>query len=175
MPDTGFMSPDNVVAQANVSFDTEWITFNSGLIVFANQGNGTQTVDGFENSGTLPIGATVVGAEVVLYETYGISNPNFDVQLSINGGSSFSSAIRVNVGSVDADHTYGSPTQLWGLDWSNFSDLSLIQLKGTTVVGNNTVISDHPQLKIYYDAPVGPLKIESGAKIQIVSGKFLID
>ena len=180
MPDTGFISPDNVVGQNGTFFGTEWITPTSGFIVFLAGASNFQTVDGFENDGSLPSGAIIVGAEVQLLDTS--SSPDgqtIDIQLSIDGGSNFSSAItsgNVGVsGDADNDHlvpTSGGATQLWGLDWSGFSDLSQIQLKGLNATAN--LASQHVQLKLYYEVNMGSVKLD-GAKIQIVSGKFLID
>ena len=97
MPDTGFMSPDNVVANANTFFNTAWLVEASGIIVFLAT-TGTQTVDGFENDGTLPAGATITGAEVLLTNTYVTSGTGtFDIQISINGGSSFSDLSQLQV------------------------------------------------------------------------------
>ena len=185
MPDTGFMSPDNVVGQSDVFFGSEWITPSTGVIVFFAGASNFQTVDGFENDGTLPAGATVVGAEVQLLASYSSPDGNtIDIQLSIDGGSNFSSAITSgNLGTSSggsgqgADHlipTSGGATQLWGLDWSGFSDLSQIQLKGLNATAN--VVSQHVQLKLYYELETGMGSVKlDGAKIQIVSGKFLID
>ena len=188
MPDTGFMSPDNIVGQNGTFFGDQWITPSTGVIVFFAGASNFQTVDGFENDGTLPAGATVVGAEVALLASY--SSPDgqtFDIQLSIDGGSNFSSSITSGnlgtssasggTGGSGADHlvpTSGGATQLWGLDWSGFSDLSQIQLKGLN--GTANIVSQHVQLKLYYevDTGMGSVKLD-GTKIQIVSGKFLID
>jgi len=180
MPDTGFMSPDNVVSTTSTFFSDLWITEGGGIIVFFAT-NGTQTVDGFENDGTLPGGSTITGAEVELQNTYVSSGTGtFDIQLSINGGSSFSSSITsgtINT-TTSADYTIGNSSQLWGLDWSGFSDLSQLQLKGLN--GSTNIFADHVRLKLYYGAAssvesVGSFKLETGAKLQIVSGKFLIN
>ena len=178
MPDTGFMSPDNVVSTSGTFFNNFWITEGGGIIVFFAS-SGTQTVDGFENDGTLPAGATITGAEVELQNTYVSSGTGtIDIQLSINGGSSFSSSITSPTLTTDslADYIVGSSTQLWGLDWSSFSDLSQLQLKGLN--GSTNIFSDHVRLKLHYEDStirVGPFKLESGAKLQVSSGKFLIN
>ena len=179
MPDTGFMSPDNVVAQNGVFFQDKWINEGGGIIVFFAGSSNFQTVDGFENDGTLPAGATIVGAEVKLLETY--SSPDgqtFDIQLSIDGGSNFSSAITSgNLGTssggsgAGADHlvpTSGGATQLWGLDWSGFSDLSQIQLKGSN--GTQNIVSDHVQLKLYYTEAASPDSIKLNGGIFTIRG-----
>ena len=179
MPDTGFMSPDNIVAQSGTFFGSEWITPSSGFIVFLAGASNFQTVDGFENDGSLPSGATIVGAEVQLLDTS--SSPDgqtIDIQLSIDGGSNFSASItsgNVGVsGDADNDHlvpTSGGATQLWGLDWSGFSDLSQIQLKGLNATAN--MASQHVQLKLYYEVGTGPVRVAGTLKIS--SGKFTID
>ena len=177
MPDTGFMSPDNVVANANTFFNTLWITEGGGIIVFAAT-TGTQTVDGFENDGTLPAGATITGAEVLLTDVYVTSGTGtFDIQISIDGGSSFSSSI--TSGTIDTsggtdDYTVGGSTQLWGLNWSGFSDLSQLQVKGLN--GSVNIFSDHVRLKLYYTEAAShtpTLNIKSGY-ITLKGGKLTI-
>jgi len=175
MPDTGFMSPDNVVANANTFFNTAWLVEASGIIVFLAT-TGTQTVDGFENDGTLPAGATITGAEVLLTNTYVTSGTGtFDIQISINGGSSFSTSITsgtINTTQTN-DFTLGGSSNLWGLNWSSFSDLSQLQVKGLN--GVNNIYSQHVQIKLYYTENVHTptLNIKSG-EIIIKGGKLTI-
>ena len=175
MPDTGFMSPDNVVANANTFFNTAWLTEASGIIVFLAT-TGTQTVDGFENDGTLPAGATITGAEVLLTNTYVTSGTGtFDIQISINGGSSFSTSITsgtINTTQTN-DFTLGGSSNLWGLNWSSFSDLSQLQVKGLN--GVNNIYSQHVQIKLYYTENVHTptLNIKSGY-ITLKGGKLTI-
>ena len=175
MPDTGFMSPDNVVANANTFFNTAWLVEASGIIVFLAT-TGTQTVDGFENDGTLPAGATITGAEVLLTNTYVTSGTGtFDIQISINGGSSFSTSITsgtINTTQTN-DFTLGGSSNLWGLNWSSFSDLSQLQVKGLN--GVNNIYSQHVQIKLYYTETVHTptLNIKSGEVI-IKGGKLTI-
>ena len=177
MPDTGFMSPDNVVAQNGVFFQDKWINEGGGIIVFFAT-SGTQIVDGFENDGSLPGGATVTGAEVELQGTYVSSGTGtFDIQISIDGGSSFSSSI--TSGTIDTsggtdDYTVGGSTQLWGLNWSGFSDLSQLQVKGLN--GSVNIFSDHVRLKLYYTEAAShtpTLNIKSGY-ITLKGGKLTI-
>tara|TARA_E500000305_G_C3938626_1_gene196387 strand:- start:123 stop:656 length:534 start_codon:yes stop_codon:yes gene_type:complete len=169
MPDTGLMSPDNVAAGANVAFSGLWITEGGGIIVFFAS-SGTQTVDGFENDGTLPAGATVVGAEVLLLNTYISSGTGtFDIQLSIDGGSNFSSSITsgtINTTQTN-DFTLGGSSNLWGLDWSSFSDLSNLQVKGLN--GSTNIFSDHVQIKLHYTAAA-----QSPSGIKLKGGTFTL-
>ena len=173
MPDTGFMSPDNVVSNSGTFFSDLWITEGGGIMVFGAT-SGTQTVDGFENDGTLPGGVTILGAEVLLTDTYLTSGTaTIDIQLSINGGSGFSSSITSGtIGtSTTADYTIGGSSNLWGLDWSGFSDLSQLHLKGLNATGN--IFSDHVQLKLYYESVTPTVLIKSGT-ITLKSGTLTI-
>ena len=164
MPDTGFMSPDNIVGQSGTFFGSEWITPSTGVIVFFAGASNFQTVDGFENDGTLPGGATVVGAEGQLLATY---------SSSITSGNLGTSSASGGTGGAGADHlvpTSGGATQLWGLDWSSFSDLSQLQVKGSN--GTANIVSQHVQLKLYYEVGTGPVRVAGTLKIS--SGKFTI-
>ena len=175
MPDTGFMSPDNVVANANTFFNTAWLVEASGIIVFLAT-TGTQTVDGFENDGTLPAGATITGAEVLLTNTYVTSGTGtFDIQISINGGSSFSTSITsgtINTTQTN-DFTLGGSSNLWGLNWSSFSDLSQLQVKGLNPTTN--IYAEHVQLKLHYTPGSAPTRLTlSGGSITLNGGSLTI-
>ena len=175
MPDTGFMSPDNVVSTTSTFFNNFWINEGGGVIVFFAT-NGTQTVDGFENDGSLPGGATITGAEVKLKDTYVSSGTGtFDIQISIDGGSSFSSSITSGtIGTSSSNFIIGGSSNLWGLNWSSFSDLSQLQVKGLN--GTLNIISDHVYIKLHYTEAAShtpTLNIKSGY-ITLKGGKLTI-
>ena len=179
MPDTGFMSPDNVVSTTSTFFNNFWINEGGGVIIFFAT-NGTQTVDGFENDGaSLPGGATITGAEVKLKDTYVSSGTGtFDIQISIDGGSSFSSSITSGTIGTDSgiSYTLGGSSNLWGLDWSSFSDLSQLQVKGLN--GSLNIISDHVYIKLHYaggtvSETLARLSIK-GSTLSLKGGTFTI-
>ena len=174
MPDTGFISPDNVVSTSGTFFTNFWINEGGGIIVFVAS-SGVQVVDGFENDGSLPGGATITGAEVKLKDTYVSSGTGtFDIQISIDGGSAFSSAITSGTIGTDSgiSYTLGGSSNLWGLDWSSFSDLSQLQVKGLN--GSTNIFSDHVYIKLHYTAGTTPLaKLKTGTVI-LKAGSFTI-
>ncbi len=174
MPDTGFISPDNVVSTSNTFFTNFWINEGGGIIVFVAS-SGVQVVDGFENDGSLPGGATITGAEVLLSNTYVSSGTGtFDIQLSIDGGSSFSTSITSGTMTTTNtnDFTLGGSSNLWGLNWSSFSDLSQLQVKGLN--GSTNIFSDHVQIKLHYTAGTTPMaRLKTGTVI-LKAGSFTI-
>ena len=149
MADTGFLSCTATENAANTFFHSGWANASSTLIIMvANVG--TNTCKDF-SSGT--ISGTVDGAEVYLINTYGHlhADSSLNIQISINGGSSFSSAISTGaMGTTNTqDLTVGGSSQLWGLDWSGFTDLDQLKVKATEHGGQHAA-SLHPQIKIHY-------------------------
>ena len=175
MPDTGFMSPDNVVSTSGTFFSDFWIAEGGGIIVFFAS-SGTQTVDGFENDGSLPAGATITGAEVLLTNHYVTSGTGtFDIQISIDGGSSFSTSITSGTMNTTTtnDFTLGGSSNLWGLNWSSFSDLSQLQVKGLN--GTTNIYAEHVQLKLHYTPGSAPTRLTlSGGSITLNGGSLTI-
>tara|TARA_Y100001973_G_scaffold97303_1_gene153174 strand:- start:144 stop:683 length:540 start_codon:yes stop_codon:yes gene_type:complete len=178
MADTGFLTSSSNKNALNVFFSTLWNACGSGVCIWLSSGR--VTIYDF-SSDSLPAGAEVTGAEVLVKGSYGLSNANasLDISISINGGSSFSST--KNTGafgstSVGSDDTLGSSSDLWGLDWSSFSDLGDLEVKGEGD-GSQNAVSDCAQIKIYYsvgDDPIQqPIRILSG-KVAILGGKVEI-
>ena len=152
MADTGFLSPTAYEDSANTAFTSQWITSGVGLIAFVAN-TGTQTVKDF-STGT--ISGTVNGAKVFLYDTFGISHADaaLNIQISIDDGSSFSTAkstgaLGTDDGSGNDVDPLGGSTDLWGLNWSGFTDLDQLKVKGTEH-GGQVVVSDYVQIKVYY-------------------------
>tara|TARA_Y100001973_G_C5206400_1_gene341798 strand:- start:1182 stop:1697 length:516 start_codon:yes stop_codon:yes gene_type:complete len=169
--DTGWKSPTSYSDSSGTFFTDQWIVEGSGYIIFVGS-SATQTLSGY--SGT--INGIVTGAEVFLDNTYGTINGSatFDIQISNNGGSTFSSAI--NTGTLGTTQTnrefLGSSTNLWGLDWYGFNNLSSIKIKGKNGTGQS-VSSRHAYVKIHYRDVESSLKLK-GTKMHLKGGKFTI-
>tara|TARA_Y100000593_G_scaffold51107_1_gene96133 strand:+ start:1953 stop:2495 length:543 start_codon:yes stop_codon:yes gene_type:complete len=151
MPDTGWLAPTAYENYSNVAFESVWITDGGGVIIFFAS-SGTETVKDFSSD---TISGTVTGAEVYLQDTYGLSNAagSLAIQLSKDGGSNFSSAKSTGALGTSAgnNETLGGSSDLWGLDWSGFTDLDQLKVKGTEN-GGQLVASDFVKMKIYYEA-----------------------
>jgi len=168
MADTGFLSPTAYEATSNVFFEAAWIIEGASLILFLS--GGTQTVKDFS---TNTISGTVTGAEVLLSHTYGYFNADasLNIQISRDDGSSFSSGISTGALGLDDtnDETLGSSSNLWGLDWSGFTDLDQLKVKGTED-GGQIAASLHVQIKIYYSTGYGNdiVGLDSGDVSEVV-------
>jgi len=177
MPNTGLLTATGQENSSAVFFEGNWIN-DGGFIVFA--GTGTQTAIDFS---TDTISGNVTGAEVHLFSHSGFNNASatLSIEISIDGGSSFSDAIASatftnSSTSQTDDFVVGASNNLWGLDWSGFTDLADLQVKGTAN-GTNAVLADFIQLKVYYEASAAVdlrfTKLNSG-KLTINSGTFTI-
>ena len=152
MADTGFLTSTSNKNASNVFFNTLWNACGTGFTIWLS--SGTLTIYDF-SSDSLPAGATVTGAEVIVKDGYGLSSTaaSMDVKISINGGSSYSSAKNTGAFGVTTNSgvnkTVGGSSDLWGLDWSSFSDLGDLEVKGDGD-GSQNVLSDCAQIKVYY-------------------------
>ena len=166
MADTGLLDVGAIANPSNVFFQGSWVGCGSGVALWLSSG----TMDGTTfSSDSLPDGAEVTGAEVYLNDTYGLSNAaaSLGVKLSINGGSGFSSAISTGaLGTTTTnDEVLGSSSNLWGLDWRGFTDLSDLHVRAAAD-GGQVVASDCVQLKIYYNAPASDDPSPTGITIK---------
>ena len=141
----------------------------SGIVVFVPDTPSQHcTVTGF--SGT--IDGTIDGVIVHLEDTYdplgaAPTAGEGDVQISLDGGSNFSSAIGTGELGTDgtADLQIGGAANLWGLDWSGFSDLSDIRVKMTLT--GDLIYSDAARIQIYYTST-----LVIPTKLTVNSGKL---
>ena len=128
---TGFVSGSS--STGNTFFNTVWWS-STGIVVWQSAGRHA-IVSGFE--GTV---GQVVGVSVKLIDTYDPLNQgdrSLDVQISLDGGNNFSTAINSgNLGNTSTtDITIGGKTNTWGLTWPSSFDTSNFQVKGTSVNG----------------------------------------
>ena len=165
MADTGFLSCTATENAANTFFESGWAN-SSGTLILMLANTGTNTCKDFSSD---TISGTVNGAEVYLIDTYGYNNANasLNIQISINGGSSFSSAISTGaMGTTNTqDLTVGGSSQLWGLDWSGWVDISELSVRVVSTrldgTGVGYTVCAEIEAKIYYGA---------GAEIHLKQG-----
>lgn len=139
---TGFITGSS--SSGNTMFNTVWWN-STGLVVWQSAGRQT-TVTGFEGS----IGQ-VIGVSVKLIDTYDPNNQgnrSLDVQISLDGGNNYSTAINSgNLGNTSTtDITLGGKNNTWGLTWPSTFDASNLRVKGTSV--NGLLYSKQAQVSI---------------------------
>ena len=179
MADTGFLTSTSYKNATNVFFSSLWNACGGGVTLWLT--NGSLTIYDF-SSDSLPDGATVTGAEVIVKDVYGLSNTaaTLDISISINGGSSFSSAINTGAFGTTTQNgtnkTVGGSSNLWGLDWSSFTDLGNLEVKGEGD-GANIPGADCAQIIVYYDVAgvETPTRLTlSGGSIVLTGGSLTI-
>ena len=139
---TGFITGSS--SSGNAIFNTVW--WNSGGLVVWTTAGQTSTVAGYEGS----LGQ-VEGVSVRLIDTYdplNNGNRSMDVQISLDGGNNYSTAINSgNLGNTSTtDVTVGGKNNTWGLTWPSTFDASNLRVKGTNV--NGVVYSKQAQVSI---------------------------
>ena len=134
-------------------------------------------------------GATINGCEVFLtdfgyFASYSAST--LEIKLSIDGGSSFSSAKTQALDSAAStlpttDYTIGSSSDTWGLSWGTGGvDISDLQVSvKATGSGFMLVFGDYIGIKIYYtlavaDSSIPPILNVKSGYINLKSGKLII-
>ena len=147
MANTGWIAGNASSGNAFFCSSAVYAVLQSAVAFVVSTGRDTCSVTGF--SGT--ISGTVTGVEVQLYGHYNTNGVNHvGVQISNNGGSSFSSAINTaDFGGSATDYVLGGSTNDWGLSWGGFSDLSNLQLK-SVAAGGVVAVGTHAEMKVYY-------------------------
>ena len=160
MSDTGWKSPggyednDGVVDPANA------YSSNNLYAVFDDWWYNNVEYKTFSIS--IPSGATITGVEVSVEANDTLPSGGYylNVQLSTDGGSSFSTAKSATIiGSTDKNYTYGGSSDLWGetLTYNSFGDNFRVKLTSQATVGDGYYINvDHIQIKVYY-TELGPV------------------
>ena len=194
MADTGQRSP---TASTGFSFGATGAydgNLTSGASTFGIGSAKTHTLSGFAGD-DLPAGTTVNGVKVLItarhYIFFTYEAATFtSVKLSLNDGSAYSSDIlssNQNTTATATEYTFGGATETWGLSWSGFTDISDLKVEFISApadgAGNHFFITHEVYAQVYYTEAggggggtptLGSVKL-NGAKIQIVSGKFLIE
>ncbi|MEA1877238.1 MAG: GLUG motif-containing protein, partial [Bacteroidota bacterium] len=110
--------------------------------------------DYYDFSLDVPSGATILGIEVKLGDTYGFreDSAGLDVKLSGDGGSTETSAYSHTFVSVET-YIYGGTSDLWGTTWDSgeFTNGNFrVHLIATTT---NIVFADYIQVNVTYELP----------------------
>ena len=125
-----------------------------GTYATTNSGANHQYAD---HSLVVPGSNTIQGIIIKLELSGTTGAGTVDVQLSWDGGSSWTSAKSTpTLSTTDAVYTLGSPSDLWGRSWST-SDFSNANFR-IRVIGNvssNTIRLDAVQVRVYHTAGGG--------------------
>ena len=150
---TGFRSPS--------STGTTWDEWTSPSNAYSSNDSrattfgltSTNEQDYSDFSFSVPSGATIDGIEIEVEAQRLQTDQDLDVQLSWDGGSSFTSAKTNTINtSSDSVYTYGSSVDTWGRTWSDtdFSDANFLLYAKDTTSTNRTISTDHIRVKIHY-------------------------
>ncbi len=173
--DTGFLSPSANAASTGGDGNgferdpTRAYADGSGSTSYAedrDSGTATGTTCGsagkdrhryYDYNINIPAGVTIGGIEVRLdawvNSTSGSPDPTMCVELSWDGGNTWTSAISSTLGTSQATETYGGSTNTWGRAWSvgDFTNANF-RMRITNVGLDNTrdFFLDWAAVKVYY-------------------------
>jgi hypothetical protein len=191
MPDTGERT-----GTANSGFDSSPAnahdgddSTNASIIQFNSTISGPAIVGGYAGD-DLADGVTITGVEIRIRAQFAAafnSTKLVNVKLSKDGTSGTfnnpsTGVVSQNLTSTVADYTFGGSSETWQHTWSGFTDISNLAVSleadqqsdsATTAVTGIFAVG----VTVHFTEPsagVGKVTLD-GAKIQIVSGKFLID
>ena len=192
MPDTGERT-----GTANSGFDGTGNNSHDGddstqasIVQFNTTISGPAIVSGYAGD-DLPAGATINGVEIRVRASYATSfaaTKLVNVKLSKDGASGTfnnpsTGATLQNLTTTTTDFTFGSSSETWQHTWSGFTDISnlavSLQADQQSISATSAVTAVFAVgVTVHFTAAdvqgVGKVTLD-GAKIQIVSGKFLID
>ena len=181
MPDTESL-PGTAASAGGYNIDN--IKSDNGTVVRIRDGQ-THTLSNF-SSLSIPAGVTIDGIEVILDTAENNNNEesNTGAWIKVNDGSSTSAAKVTTAGNAwDQDFSDGTDiriaggtTDTWGLSWTPTTAAGISVILGWSATLGSAYYNNYLKVKVYYSsAATGPIKIGAGSKIQISSGKFLIN
>ena len=187
MADTGLINPTTqsglVINGAN-AIDDDDDTF-ALPIDFA--GNEMTFLFGSFNGTDPPAGSTINGIEVIVIanENPSYADMKYDIEIALDGtsGTFSSTGDTQDITTTKTTYTFGANNDLWGLNWSGWTDLSdlAVRIKQDNVSGGSGSHSSQLyelRAKVYYTEPAadqgnGKMLITSG-KLTLSSGKILL-
>ena len=194
MPDTGERdgtannSPSDVTSPANARDGDD--STSASMIQFDPVVTSAFIISGYAGD-DLAAGVTINGIEIRIRGQF---SPSFadtkliNVKLSKDGASGTfnnpsTGVVSQNLTSTAADYTFGGSSETWQHTWSGFTDISNLAVSfqadqqsdsATTAVTAVFAVGVTVHFTEADGQGVGKVTLD-GAKIQIVSGKFLID
>jgi len=163
---------------------------SAAIIQFGTAASGAFIISGYAGD-DLAAGVTINGIEIRIRGQF---SPSFadtkliNVKLSKDGASGTfnnpsTGVVSQNLTSTAADYTFGGSSETWQHTWSGFTDISNLAVSfeadqqsdsATTAVTAVFAVGVTVHFTEADGQGVGKVTLD-GAKIQIVSGKFLID
>ena len=185
MPDTGLINPGSqsgYLTQGANSIDDD----DSTLAVVIDFGSAETTqLHGDFNGTDPPAGSTINGIEVFIRAQHNTSfaQPKMDIEIALDGtsGTFSSTGDTQDLTSTATDYTFGADDDLWGLNWSGWTDLSdlAVRIKSDNISsGTGTYASNiyEVRAKVYYTAPATAAEVITtiSSQVKILGGSVII-
>ena len=190
MADTGIRSPQTVTGvstDASNTIDEDDSSF--GYSIHFSTAAITSVFSNFGGS-DIPSGATINGVKVTVRASYfnlyaATKLANVKVSLDGASGTFSSAAASQNLTTSAADYTFGGASELWGLDWSSWTDISdlAISLQSDQQSDSATTAITflyEVEATVYYSTPAtgdktapGVLRLKGG-NVKLKGGNLII-
>tara|TARA_Y100001963_G_scaffold146829_1_gene222338 strand:+ start:1037 stop:1594 length:558 start_codon:yes stop_codon:yes gene_type:complete len=172
---SGFQAQGAYAIDSNESTQASVIQYNTAALYFF--------VSDFDGD-DIPAGSTINGVKLIIRANYSISfaaTKFNEVRVSLDGVSgTYSGNIGAqNLTTSAADYDFGGDDELWGLDWSGWTDLSNLAFKVQVDQQNAsdtvsiTQVSEIDAIIYYAGVPEPTVKIASGT-LTLKGGNFTI-
>tara|TARA_Y100000356_G_C11256448_1_gene290516 strand:+ start:2138 stop:2713 length:576 start_codon:yes stop_codon:yes gene_type:complete len=190
MADTGIRSPQTVTGvSTNASNTIDGDDSSFGYSIHFSTAAITSVFSNFAGS-DIPSGATINGVKVTVraqYYNFYAATKLANVKVSLDGASgTFSSAAASqNLTSTVADYNFGGASELWGLDWSSWTDISdlAVSLQSDQQSDSATTAITflyEVEATVYYSTPAagdktapGVLRLKGG-NVKLKGGNLII-
>ena len=191
MPDTGERTgtANNSVGSSPANAHDGDDSTAASIVQFDTNISNAFIISGYAGD-DLPAGVTINGVEIRIRSSFSnmfAATRLVNVKLSKDGASGTfnnpsTGVVSQNLTSTAADYTFGGSSETWQHTWSGFTDISNLavslqadqqSISATTAVTAVFAVG----VTVHFTAAtqgVGKVTLD-GSKIQIVSGKFLID
>ena len=179
MANTGLINPTSqsgVTINGANTIDDNDATFGIGIDF---SGNEVTMLFGSFNGTDPSAGSTIDGIEVIIIvkENSSFADCKYDVEIAKDGtsGTFSSTGDSIDITTSKVTYTLGSSSDLWGLSWSSWTDLSdlAVQIKqdNSSSSGGHGSLLYEVRAKVYYTEAVAAA---SKGKIILSSGKITL-
>jgi hypothetical protein len=115
-----------------------------------------------QNFGIFVPGNSIIDGIVVEVDGYRTGGRQVEVQISGNGGSTWSPARLTSFGASESTLSFGSPTDKWDITWTAASfSTGNFRMKIKTNNSAGTIYLDHVRVKVYFQPPNTTLTVPS--------------
>jgi hypothetical protein len=159
--ETGYASPSTAITNGKNGWSNPVNSFASDDAYTSTAGKKKQLRLGYFNISQIQGNSTITGIAVDV-EGY-TDGREVTVQISGDGGTSWTTAKQTNLTGTESTYTLGGTTGTWGKTWvaESFTNTNFMMRVVSSASGAGTVYIDHVRVKVYFTPTDGTLTVDA--------------